>query len=122
MGAWPVELTDELEAWWSSEEVSEDDQEAITAAVELLQERGPALGRPLVDGVKSSRHPNMKELRPQRNDIRIFFAFDPRRAAILLIGGSKTGQWTSFYQRSVPVADALYDQHLAELRAEGLIP
>jgi hypothetical protein len=81
MGAWPVELTDEFEAWWSSEEVSEDDQEAITAAVELLQERGPALGRPLVDGVKSSRHPNMKELRPQRNDIRIFFAFDPRRAA-----------------------------------------
>lgn len=119
---WRVEFTDEFETWWSSEEVSEDDQEAIDAAVELLEERGPALGRPLVDGVKTSRHQNMKELRPQCNDIRILFAFDPRRTAILLLGRSKTNRWTAFYDRNVPIADDLYDEHLAELRAEGLIP
>ena len=122
MARWVVEITDEFVDWWNGEEVDEADQEAITAAVELLQERGPALGRPLVDVVKTSRHPNMKELRPQRNDIRIFFAFDPRRTAILLLGGSKTNAWDSFYERNVPVADDLYDEHLSELREEGLIP
>lgn len=122
MATWQVEFTDEFDAWWTSEQVDEDDQEAITAAVELLEERGPALGRPLADVVTTSRYPNMKELRPPRSDIRIFFAFDPRRAAILLIGGSKTDRWGEFYEQMVPVADTLYAEHLAQLQKEGLIP
>ena len=57
---WEVEYTDEFEGWWES--LSEDQQEALDDAVTLLGENGPALGRPLVDLIKSSRHKNMKEL------------------------------------------------------------
>jgi hypothetical protein len=64
----------------------------------------------------------MRELRVQSggHPIRIFYAFDPRRSAILLIGGDKTGDGR-FYARMIPVADRLYDVHLDELRKEGLI-
>jgi len=64
----------------------------------------------------------MKELRTQHRGrpVRTFFAFDPRRRAILLIGGDKTGD-DRFYDRMVPLADRLYDEHLDELRDEGLI-
>lgn len=110
--AWEVEYTDELEHWW--ETLGEEEQEAIDAAVELLQERGSALGRPLADTVHHSRHSNMKELRPVQT-IRVLFAFDPRRVAILLIGGDKRGTWNRWYDDMVPIADALYDQHLAEI-------
>ncbi|RLP71902.1 hypothetical protein D9V32_15760 [Mycetocola tolaasinivorans] len=64
--------------------------------IELLEEHGPQLGRPLEDTVVSSRHRNMKELRPGssgRSELRILFAFDPRRQAILLIAGDKAGDW-----------------------------
>ena len=65
----------------------------------------------------------MRELRVQSSGkpLRIFYAFDPRRSAILLIGGDKTGD-KRFYDRMIPVADDLYDAHLEELRQEGLIP
>lgn len=109
---WEVEYTDEFEVLWES--LSEEEQEAIDAAVELLEQRGPALGRPLADTVHQSRHPNMKELRPATS-IRVLFVFDPRRVAILLIGGDKRGSWNRWYDEMVPVADALYDQHLAEV-------
>lgn len=109
--AWEVEYTDEFEVWWQI--LSEEEQEAIDAAVELLEQRGPALGRPLADSVHQSRHSNMKELRPTTS-IRVLFAFDPRRVAILLIGGDKRRSWNRWYDEMVPVADALYDQHLVE--------
>ena len=109
---WEVEYTNEFEAWW--EALNEEAQEAIDAAVELLEERGPSLGRPVADNVHQSRHPNMKELRPTQT-IRVLFAFDPRRAAILLIGGDKRGAWNRWYDQMVPIADALYDEHLAEV-------
>jgi hypothetical protein len=64
----------------------------------------------------------MKELRPPAGNIRILFAFDPLRVAILLIGGDKTNQWTAWYDRMLPVADALYDEHLETLRREGRLP
>ncbi len=99
--------------------MEEDEQEEIDAAVEVLEERGPGLGRPLVDNVHQSKHPNMKELRPLGGTIRILFAFDPPRTAILLVGGDKAGQWNLWYQEHVPVADRLYDDHLAELELEG---
>ena len=111
--SWEVEYTDEFERWW--DELSEDEQEAIDAAIELLEEHGPGLGRPLVDTIKQSRHQNMKELRVA-GTIRILFAFDPRRVAILLTGGDKRGDWNRWYDEFVPMADALYDDHLAEIR------
>ena len=117
---WEVSYTDEFGQWW--ETLASGEQDAIDRAVGLLERSGPALGRPHADTVKGSRHENMKELRVQRGrkPYRIFFAFDPRRAAILLIGGCKAGD-RRFYQRMVPIADELYDVYLQELRKEGLI-
>jgi hypothetical protein len=63
----------------------------------------------------------MKELRPLESHIRIFFAFDPRRTAILLIGGDKTGEWKAFYKEKGPVADKLYEEHLKALKKEGVL-
>ena len=116
---WDVEYTDEFGRWWDSLTVSE--QNAIESAVEFLEEVGPGLGRPFVDTIQGSRHPNMKELRSRTGNIRILFAFDPRRSAILLIGGDKTNRWSDWYQEMIPVADQLYDDYLEELRREGSI-
>ena len=64
----------------------------------------------------------MKELRPPGTNFRVCFAFGPRRMAILLIGGDKSGRWEAWYRENIPVADTLYDDHLATLREEGEIP
>ena len=114
---WEVEYTDEFGLWWT--DLEDDEQERLTAAVELLEEFGPALGRPTVDTLEQSRHPNMKELRPRGGFLRVLFAFDPRRTAILLCGGDKTGRWNAWYAVAVPLADRLYDEHLAALSEEG---
>ncbi|WP_286135230.1 type II toxin-antitoxin system RelE/ParE family toxin [Arthrobacter sp. UCD-GKA] len=89
------------------------------AAIELLAERGPQLGRPLVDTVVQSRHKNMKELRPGssgRSELRVLFAFDPQRQAIMLIAGDKAGNWHTWYETNIPVADELFDKHLKTLK------
>ena len=64
----------------------------------------------------------MKELRPRGGQLRVLFAFDPRRTAILLVGGDKTNEWSAWYERAIPEADRLYDEHLAERREEGTYP
>ena len=117
---WEVEVTDEFERWWDS--LSPQAQEAVAHDVDVLAAVGPGLGRPRVDTVKGSRFSNMKELRTTHagDPMRIFFAFDPRRCAILLIGGSKAGD-KRFYERFVPLADRLYDEHLLTLKREGLL-
>ena len=119
MVSWEVEYTDEFGNWWDT--LGKEDQEMIDAAVEILEERGPSLGRPLVDTITGSRHKNMKELRPPAGNIRILFAFDPRRTAILLTGGDKTGQWSKWYKKMIPVVDRLYDEHLDELDKGGQV-
>ncbi|MBX3426656.1 MAG: type II toxin-antitoxin system RelE/ParE family toxin [Pirellulales bacterium] len=115
---WDVEYTDEFEAWWDT--LTPSQQSDIDACVDVLMERGPNLGRPYVDSVNGSRHPNMKELRTQSggDPLRTLFAFNPERTAILLIGGDKTGD-DRFYERMIPVADRLYDVHLMELETEN---
>ncbi len=117
---WDVEYTDEFENWWSG--LSEGEQESVAASVRLLEERGPSLGFPHTSGVHGSRHGHMRELRTQHDGhpIRTLYAFDPRRAAILLIGGDKTGH-DRWYEVHVPLADRLYDEHLEQLRKEGQI-
>lgn len=117
---WEVEYTDQFEEWW--EGLTPAEQDSINSGVELLEENGPNLDFPYTSGIRSSRHSNMRELRVQSGGrpLRIFYAFDPRRTAILLLGGDKTGN-DRFYPRFVRRADELYDQHLAELRREGLI-
>jgi hypothetical protein len=113
--AWEVEFTDEVEVWWNS--LSEEEQIEISAKVELLEEHGTTLPRPHSDVITSSRHSNMKELRGkvQQQHLRVLYAFDPRRMALLLIGGDKTGD-PKWYEKFVPVADDLFDRHLKELR------
>lgn len=117
---WEVEYTDEFEEWWGR--LSENQQDALVATVGLLMQRGPNLPYPYSSNVKSSRHGHMRELRVQSGGrpLRVFYALDPRRTSILLIGGDKTG-YQRFYQDFVPIADNLYDAHLEELREEGLI-
>lgn len=118
--AWDVEYTDQFSQWWDG--LTPAEQRSVELGVELLEEKGPALDFPHSSGIRSSRHSNMRELRVQSGGrpLRVFYAFDPRRSAILLLGGDKTGN-DRFYARFVRRADDLYDQHLAELRREGLI-
>jgi hypothetical protein len=115
--AWNVEYTDEFEDWWNG--LSEGEQDDIAFGVGLLETYGPALKRPYADVVAGSRHPHMKELRVQHRGrpYRVLYAFDPRRCAILLIGGDKTRQ-DRWYEIYVPIADRLYDQHLSTLSKE----
>lgn len=117
---WEVEHTDEFEKWWMS--LTPDERESVAVAVELLERKGPALGRPWADTLsKDSKYPNMKELRVQHGGkpYRIAFAFDPRQTAILLIGGIKSGKRWS--QKLVRLADRIYGEYLRQLKKEGLI-
>jgi hypothetical protein len=117
---WEVEYTDEFYQWWRT--LTEEQQEALDDRVMLLTEHGPAIKRPVVGEITSSRHHNMKELRASKGGaLRVLFAFDPRRHAILLLGGDKTGQWEDWYGWAIPAADDLYDTYLLELRDEGLL-
>jgi hypothetical protein len=118
---WSVEHTDEFAEWYH--DLSEGQQDDITAAGLLLMEQGPQLPFPYSSGINGSKHTHMRELRVQSGGrpLRVFYAFDPRRSAVLLIGGDKTGDGR-FYERMVPIADELYDVYIAEIRKEGLIP
>lgn len=115
---WSMDI--ELIADWLVS-LDEGSREQVVAALELLEEHGPQLGRPLVDTVSGSRHRNMKELRPGsagRSELRLLFAFDPERQAILLVAGDKAGNWQRWYRQAIPLADDLFDAHLRRLKEE----
>ena len=118
--SWDVEGTEEFEAWF--DDLGDAERVDVIAAIDWLEEKGPTLGFPQSSDIRGSRHGHMRELRVQHRGrpYRVLYAFDPRRTAILLLGGDKTGDGR-WYERFVPRADDLYDVHLAELRAEGLI-
>ncbi len=111
--AWTIETTELVEEWLLA--LAQDAFDQIAVAIDALQERGPSLGRPIVDRIKGSRHHNMKELRSVGGHIRVLFVFDPDRRAILLIGGDKAGRWRDWYSESIPIADDLYDLHLENI-------
>ena len=117
---WEVEFTDEFEVWWLG--LTESEQIALSASVDLLMNMGPSLGFPHSSGIHGSRYGHLRELRTQSDGrpLRTLYAFDPRRAAILLIGGDKAGN-DRWYSQYVPIADRLYDEHLKTLRKEGLL-
>ena len=117
---WDVEFSSEFGTWWDALSVAE--QESIVPVVRLLELHGASLRFPYSSGITGSRHSHMRELRIQHQGrpYRVLYAFDPRRAAILLIGGDKTGNHR-WYDEYVPVADRIYDEHAASLKREGLI-
>lgn len=114
---WTVIFHPEVRRWLRS--LDDDTYQQVIAAVRELRDQGPALGRPLADTVKGSKHKHMKELRPGsagRSEIRVLFAFDPVRQAILLVAGDKAGRWKHWYKRAIQVADSRFDEHLSRIR------
>ena|SRR5947209_5368486 len=117
---WKVELTAKAQKWYMA--LDDEDSDRMAAAFDELELRGPTLGRPFVDSINGSRHHHMKELRSVGGHLRALFAFDPRRRAVVLLGGDKSGDWKGWYERNIPVADKLYDGHLRSLGKEGPWP
>jgi hypothetical protein len=113
--SWKVTFDPDFEAWFVG--LEDDISTDIAAAMLLLAERGPQLGRPYADTLEDSDFPNMKELRIQHagKPWRVLFAFDPERSAILLVGGCKGGD-KRWYKRNIPIADARFRRHW---RVEG---
>ena len=105
--------------WYES--LDEESSARVDAAVGKLEADGPALGRPFADTISASRTGHLKELRPLGGNLRVLFKFDVRRTAILLLGGDKTGDWVGWYERSIPIADELYETYITELIKEGVI-
>ncbi|HEX3358655.1 MAG TPA: type II toxin-antitoxin system RelE/ParE family toxin [Tepidisphaeraceae bacterium] len=111
--------TRDFDHWFAN--LSGEEQSEVIARVNLLKLMGPQLGRPHADTLNGSKHPNMKELRAGTKAavLRIAFAFDPTRAAILLIGGNKAGvSQKRFYAQLIAKADKLYDLHLAKTKKQ----
>ena len=117
---WTVKINREFQP--ELDRLQEDVQDAILTMSRLLQQLGPQLGRPQVDTLKGSRHANMKEMRFSAADgeWRLGFAFDPKRRAILLVAGDKSGGSAKrFYRALIRKADERFDRHLARLAQEG---
>jgi hypothetical protein len=98
-----------------------DVQDELLAQLKLLQQFGPHLGRPRVDTLNASKHANMKELRFDAADgaWRFAFAFDPKRRAVVLVGGDKSGGGEKrFYRQLIAKADERFNRHLTEVTKE----
>jgi len=116
---WEIELHAEVDAWLLGLCTDDPDTaDLVEDAIDQLSQEGPTLGRPMVDRIKGSRHHKMKELRTGskgNSEVRILFAFDLERHAILLVAGDKAGDWQGWYNRNIPIADRRFDEHLDQL-------
>jgi hypothetical protein len=115
--SWEIILAPEVHDWFLG--LDDADASLVRDAVELLAERGPALGRPLADRITGSRlhnlH-NLKELRPgsaRRTEMRILYIFDTQRRAVLLVAGDKSGSWNRWYRGGIKLAEERYARYLA---------
>lgn len=112
-------LVAEVAAWFETlVEADWDSAEQVEDAVDMLAATGPTLGRPLVDRIKGAENHHLKELRPGSSgtsEIRILFAFDPVRRAVLLVAGDKAGNWQGWYETNIPIAEKRYQAHLVDL-------
>src|SRR6476660_858993 len=116
---WIVELADEFKTEFDL--LPYEVQDELLAKTRLLQQFGPQLGRPNVDTLNGSKHANMKELRFKAADgvWRAAFAFDPKRKAVVLVAGDKSGgSEKQFYRDLIEKADARFDAHLGRLKKE----
>ena len=109
--------TETFDTWLLA--LTEAEKISIRAIVDLLEDKGVTLGYPYSSAVHGSRHGHLRELRIQHKGrpIRVLYAFDPKRSAILLLGGHKGGD-NLWYERNIPLADKLYDWHLANLNKQ----
>lgn len=110
---WEVILLEGVDEWVTS--LGDDDYEAVAAAMDMLEENGPSLGRPFTDLVKGGKYKNLKELRPLGTSIRILFIFDPQQSAVMLVAGDKGGQWKNWYKGAMKEAESLYADWLENL-------
>lgn len=109
---WEVVFAQQVENWLSG--LDRATRNTVLTAIDLLREQGPQLERPYVGKITSSKLKNMKELRPQSNSgghVRVLFAFDPERKAILLVAGDKAGQWQKWYKKHIPLAEETYARY-----------
>ena len=110
---WEVILLDEVTDWYQN--LPQGTADLVTAAIDVLSTTGPLLGRPLVDTLQGTELKNLKELRPGsegRSEIRILFAFDPDRRAVLLVAGNKAGRWKRWYADNIPLAEERFRKWL----------
>ena len=109
--AWSLEVTVQFDEWWDS--LDDDARESVNAALVMLEELGPRLPFPYSSAIHGSRHGALRELRIQHRGrpLRVLYAFDPRRVAILLLGDDKRGS-KRWYRKAVPRAERLFDTHL----------
>lgn len=121
MDEWDIYQTSHVAAWLAELQATDPKTaDLVDDAIYALSCSGPALGRPLVDTITGSRIKNLKELRPGSSgssEIRVLFAFDPWRSAILLVAGDKARKWNEWYREAIPRAEQLYEIYLKE-RAE----
>ena len=110
---WEVISTPEAKRWYAA--LEPEAQARVTASINRLRQVGPTLGRPTADRVHASRHHNMKELRSTGGHLRVLFAFDKSRMAILLVGGDKTDNWAGWYEANIPIADERFAKHQATI-------
>ena len=122
MDEWDIYQTSEVAAWLADlQRTDPKSADLVDDAIYALSCSGPALGRPLVDTITGSAFRNLKELRPGStgtSEIRILFAFDPWRSAILLVAGDKAGKWKRWYAETIPRAEHLYEIYLKERTEE----
>lgn len=113
--SYEVEYTEEFRTWWDA--LPKAEQRALTRGIVILEAAGPNVPFPFSSSVRGSRHGHMRELRVQHagRPYRLLYAFDPRRAALVLFGGDKGGD-KRWYSRAIRIADDLYDRHLRRLR------
>lgn len=117
---------DFIEEWLDTQD--DETVSLVFAALEVLRDKGPSLGRPLVDTISGSKLPNMKELRPAStgsSEVRILFVFDPIRQAVMLLAGDKSKgkrerqKWSGWYRTAIPEAERIYKEHLRTLEGNN---
>ncbi len=117
--AWETDESEEFDAWFDT--LSLDDQQHVTAALEYLRREGPMAKMPLSRPIRQPNRCAMKELRPAsegRTEFRILYAFDYRRTGLLLLGGDKAGNWTTWYNSNVPVADGIFSRMVKQAKKD----
>ena len=114
---WDIEYTEQFFKWWNG--LKEEEQITVDASIRLLEHFGPNLKFPYSSGIEGSKFGQMRELRIQHKGkpYRVLYAFDPRRVAILLIGGNKQSN-KNWYKKFVAIADQLYEQHIKSLKGK----